>query len=45
MIYIEFGFGFELTLWYIGFGLEKYSEYITGFGLTLWYIGVGLEKP
>ena len=36
--------GINLTSWYIGFGLEKYLNYITELGLILWYVGVRVEK-
>ena len=36
--------GLVLTLWYIGFGLESYLNYLTGLGLILWYIRVTLKK-
>ena len=36
----QYGTGFGLTLWYIGFGLQKYSNYLTGFGLTLSVYGI-----
>ena len=35
--------GFVLDLWCIGFGLEKYSDYLTGLGIIL-YVGIGIEK-
>ena len=35
--------GLVLTLLYIGFGLEKYSDYLTGLRMIL-YVGIGLEK-
>ena len=35
--------GLVLTLWYIGFGLKKYSDYLTGLEMIL-YVGIGLEK-
>ena len=35
--------GLVLTLWYIGFGLEKYQDYLTGLEMVL-YTGIGLEK-
>ena len=31
------------TLWYVGFGFEKYSDYLVGLELIL-YVGMGLEK-
>ena len=35
--------GLGLTLWYIGFGLEKYLDYLTELKLIL-YFGLGLEN-
>ena len=35
--------GLVLTLLYIGFGLEKYLDYLTGLRMIL-YVGIGLEK-
>ena len=35
--------GLVLILWYIGFGLEKYSDYLTGLEMIV-YVGIGLEK-
>ena len=36
--------GLGLTLWNIGLGLDKYSNYLTARGLILRCIGTGLEK-
>ena len=35
--------GLVLTLWHIGFELEKYSDYLTRIEIIL-YVGSGLEK-
>ena len=35
--------GLVLILWYIGFGLEKYSDYLTRLEMIL-HIGIGFEK-
>ena len=35
--------GLGLTLWYIGFGLEKYLDYLTELKLIL-YFGLDLEN-
>ena len=35
--------GLVLTLWYIGFRLQKYSDYLTRIEMIL-YVGIGLEK-
>ena len=48
---IELGFekhrdhltGLVLTLWYVGFSLEKYSDYLTELELIL-YVAIGLEN-
>ena len=36
--------GLRLTLWYVGLGLEKYSNCLFPHGLISGYIGLWLEK-